>query len=441
MTSDSAELLQQGIAAARSGQKETARLLLMRALDRDERNVAAWLWLSGVMDSLDDRQLCLENVLTLDPDNQAARRGLDWIREQREQSVYVPPLISESQSRRTATPLTPAAAMLYGPPKEPEPEPLQPEPPVESVTQLGDEWGTPQSPAVLEAIDELSDETLCPYCAAPTQPKDKRCKACKGALWTHKRRRPEGSYWFWILMGNMITNITTGNYLFVVFLTLQFGRLVMEGRIQTAEQFLGVYLGLNTLPSDVTSIILSKLPPAAFWAFVIGMTIQLVQAVLIYLRWRPIYWFMVGLAVLAAVVPLALLAVRPGWEAVVLLVLSAAPVFLLLRIEEDFMVDHERYWCAPDKGIHTHSAFYQRGRAYARKKMWALAAVHFRRATAGAPTILTYHLALASAYVGLKRYDRAESALREAQRLEPDNPKVLELFELIAAKKASAITA
>lgn len=36
----------------------------------------AWLWLSTVMDNAADRRICLENVLTLNPRNTYARRGL-----------------------------------------------------------------------------------------------------------------------------------------------------------------------------------------------------------------------------------------------------------------------------------------------------------------------------------------------------------------------------
>jgi len=114
---------------------------------------------------------------------------------------------------------------------------------------------------------------------------------------------------------------------------------------------------------------------------------------------------------------------------------SLLPLIFLFRIEGDFMMEHERYWCAPDKGIRTHSAFYQRGREYARKKMWAAAVVHFRRATAGAPSNVAYHLALATAYVKLNRYERAQSVLRGAQRLAPDNPDVRELADLLAAAR------
>ena len=184
MAGNPADLLRQGIAAAKSGQKETARYLLTQVVERDENNVTAWMWLSGVVENLNDKEVCLENVLALDPNNQVAHKGLDWVRQQREASVYTPPLISESQAQRTSTPLTPAAAILYGKAEpEPEPEPL-PTPPAETFTRPRDHWGEPLSQAAQEVMHEFDNELLCPYCAAPTEENDKRCKTCGGKLWT-----------------------------------------------------------------------------------------------------------------------------------------------------------------------------------------------------------------------------------------------------------------
>ena len=82
-TENADRLLREGIAAAKAGQRERARDLLMRVVEQDEENVSAWLWLSGVVDSLDDQEICLENVLALDPDNEAARKGLASVRKQK----------------------------------------------------------------------------------------------------------------------------------------------------------------------------------------------------------------------------------------------------------------------------------------------------------------------------------------------------------------------
>ena len=72
-------LLSQGIAAARAKQRGRAREYLLKVIELDEGNEQAWLWLSGVMDALEDQKICLENVLTINPQNAHARAGLQWL--------------------------------------------------------------------------------------------------------------------------------------------------------------------------------------------------------------------------------------------------------------------------------------------------------------------------------------------------------------------------
>ena len=68
--------LKQGIAAVKAGRKAEARKLLTQVIEQDERNEMAWLWLSGAVDADEDRRICLENVLAINPNNEMAKRGL-----------------------------------------------------------------------------------------------------------------------------------------------------------------------------------------------------------------------------------------------------------------------------------------------------------------------------------------------------------------------------
>jgi hypothetical protein len=68
--------LREGISAAKAGRKEEARQLLEAVLDADERNEQAWLWMSSVVDSDEERLICLENVLAINPNHEIARKGL-----------------------------------------------------------------------------------------------------------------------------------------------------------------------------------------------------------------------------------------------------------------------------------------------------------------------------------------------------------------------------
>jgi hypothetical protein len=77
------DLLKRGIVALKRGHKAEARDLLIQAVEQDERNEMAWLWLSGAVDTDEDRCICLENVLTINPNNESAQRGLEILQRQR----------------------------------------------------------------------------------------------------------------------------------------------------------------------------------------------------------------------------------------------------------------------------------------------------------------------------------------------------------------------
>ena len=68
--------LHQAMLAAKVGRREEARQLLEAVIDADERNEQAWLWMSGVVETEEERFICLENVLIINPDSEIARKGL-----------------------------------------------------------------------------------------------------------------------------------------------------------------------------------------------------------------------------------------------------------------------------------------------------------------------------------------------------------------------------
>jgi hypothetical protein len=72
-------MVREGINAYKSGQKDEARTLLLRATELDQYNEQAWLWLSGLMDTPEDQRTCLENVLAINPDNERANQGLAYL--------------------------------------------------------------------------------------------------------------------------------------------------------------------------------------------------------------------------------------------------------------------------------------------------------------------------------------------------------------------------
>jgi tetratricopeptide (TPR) repeat protein len=83
-------LLRQGVAICKAGQHQEARRILTQVVELDPDNESAWLWLSGVVDSLQERRHCLEQVLRINPGNAHARNGLTWLERQAAQTALPP---------------------------------------------------------------------------------------------------------------------------------------------------------------------------------------------------------------------------------------------------------------------------------------------------------------------------------------------------------------
>lgn len=70
------DILQQAISMARAGRKVEARDLLLQIVEDDPQCEVAWIWLSGLVDSLEDKIIACENVLVLNPSNDKVRAYL-----------------------------------------------------------------------------------------------------------------------------------------------------------------------------------------------------------------------------------------------------------------------------------------------------------------------------------------------------------------------------
>ncbi len=99
------ELLQQGIAAARAGQRAQARQLLVHAIQADRYNEDAWVWLAGVLDDPADVRRCLQQALRINPLNPQARQGIAWLDQRAKQAAQ-----AQSAAGVQTTPAQPARA-------------------------------------------------------------------------------------------------------------------------------------------------------------------------------------------------------------------------------------------------------------------------------------------------------------------------------------------
>jgi hypothetical protein len=100
MTANVDAMVREGIRAYRAGKKAEARTLLEKAAELDAYNEQAWMWLSAVVDTPEEQRICLENVLTINPNNQNATQGLQMLSGG---TASAPPA---AQSPKSASPFT-----------------------------------------------------------------------------------------------------------------------------------------------------------------------------------------------------------------------------------------------------------------------------------------------------------------------------------------------
>ncbi len=68
-------LLRDAIAAAREGDKTRARALFEQVTELDQRNEKAWFWLASLVETDEERRVCLGNVITINPANERAKKA------------------------------------------------------------------------------------------------------------------------------------------------------------------------------------------------------------------------------------------------------------------------------------------------------------------------------------------------------------------------------
>lgn len=83
---DISQVLEQGIEAAKRGDRATGRRLLEQVIEKEPANELAWIWLASCVNTLKERQDCLERVLQINPDNARAKQALSALSGQQVKS-------------------------------------------------------------------------------------------------------------------------------------------------------------------------------------------------------------------------------------------------------------------------------------------------------------------------------------------------------------------
>lgn len=113
-----ATLLERGINAARNGHHREAKTFLTEVLKQNSRNEQAWLWLSEVVDTVGEQITCIEQVLSINPDNKVAKLALQKLKAQPARLQPAAPTASvevvnaQTAVERRPQRLDPAAAAL-----------------------------------------------------------------------------------------------------------------------------------------------------------------------------------------------------------------------------------------------------------------------------------------------------------------------------------------
>ncbi|MBN1660456.1 MAG: hypothetical protein JXA93_18805 [Anaerolineae bacterium] len=385
-------LLQAGIAAARAGRKEQARDLLMQVIALDDQVEGAWLWLSGIVDDPAERQICLENVLTLNPDNQRARAGLRWLADQA-MTHTDPPMPPPSQPART---------ILHTPaPAAPLPEPDAPPPPPEvKISPFG-----------------------CPYCGGPTRSDEPRCLSCGRMTGIRQRKRQSGLSIGWLVALFLLLGATAWIEGALA------SRLVREEPLPAMVGNTWIHLLVGRVliePTDTAQVkdeaTVERGDRVALVNYVLAGACGLVALGLAF-RSRVAYFaalILCGLLIVAVVG--GILAGLSGWvPTLVRLGGIAFSTYWLVESSPAFEWEVRYYDADLDPDLRTDLDYYNRGLRYRDMGMWAKAAVHWKVAGQLAPRKTAYQIALAHAYLQIGERAAARTVADQAAAREPDD--------------------
>jgi tetratricopeptide (TPR) repeat protein len=433
MTSDEIKLwLSNGIAAAKAGKRAEARELLLRVVDADENNIQAWLWLSGVVTTLEDREVCLQNVLALDPINEAAQRGLAKVRAEIEATPEIEP---------------------------------------ESALRHVEVEAAPETKVTFDFSDtELADPLLCVYCAHLTREEDRQCPHCKRDLVIrfYEREQPRWIWTGWMVSIAEAIFMVGGLLVLIGILASALSAVNYSGQGADITQLLLMYVGQShTVPVQAQTSVLTILPREQVFLRLIYIVLVIIVAFGLLTRKRFFYILYVGtVAIEAALLYLSVSinrvfvsggAASSPLEGILQVALNEAlgmfvllsgvlfGLFLLIKVvlafamNDDFDTRTERLWCVIDKTVRDPNGAFIRAKTYMKREMWTLAALYLQRAVSLQPSTVDYYLALAESYAHLGRYQQSLALLDDAGQLQPDFPMIPNLRGVIVEMQQRAV--
>lgn len=389
------QLLKEGIAAAQAGQKEQARQLLLQVIALDEEVEAAWLWLAGVVDEPEEEQICLENVLILNPGNTAAQRGLQQLRGQN--------LVSAVEPSSTRLPKIDDAQR-----------------PIQNV--IPEVASPPVAPASsLAPLEVEIDAFGCPYCGGSISGAEPYCDHCGRSVEVRLHRRPGGAQLAQLAVLFLLLGIATwleGHLVSQLTSADPFPDWVSRSALQLAIGRASFSPG--GIPEDLANL---ARVVTGIHSVLAGLCI--VTAAGLALRSKVVYFGSFLLAGLLVAASLAGLLTGLTGLLPTLLLVGLVAITVKWLTDSAFALEwQKRYYDAKiDRDLRNAPDYHNRGQHYVEMGMWAKAAAHWQVAAQLAPGQAQYHLSLARAYAQM---DYPEAAMAEADRalaLAPDDTK------------------
>lgn len=371
-TPETETYLQLGIAALKADKRDEARELLTQAIEQDESNEQAWLWLSAAVNTTEDKQICLENVLALNPGNESAKLGLSKLSDPistKDHQVIKPEFIQKSS--------------------------------------YDDIWER--------------DEEICAFCAQALAGDEKECPRCGHQINRHTYRYPNPDIsltilWvmllataqlyllqaiYNILVTRNIPTIILPIFLMGIFLILTAGIYLRQywaymSAIILLITILVINIGGMFLPATLSPAAMVRISPLV--DDVVNPTINLVGSAL---------W---------------------GFR---LLAIGVALVVAVFKAGPDFERVETRHIAKLKKGLQSPSSYHGAAQRAAKRGEWATAVLHWQRAAAKAPGNRQFQRQLGIAYARLGFYQRSADVLQSALRITPDPEQHAQLTRLL----------
>lgn len=434
MFDETRQLLEAGIAAARLSQHEEARRLLTQVIEVDPDNELAWLWLADVVETDEDKRLCYENVLEINPQNSSAKQGLLRLgvattkplpkfqpmdtferdeEEEEERPLLDAPVPPPPDERLTAS----IASAILNPEQASKKQSWRDlklqdnylEAAIEAKSHFNDIW-------------DRDNVEMCPYCAQELTPEQNSCPKCKRNLVSYVYRYENPSYKIHVLWVLLIAMVQ-------MYLMLSYYDLLAQ---RNALPFIW-----NGIMMVVFSTLAFSVYKRQTWAYILtiiiffGSFVSGLNRMFVWVDLSPIGGTPAQEIINSYAEPM----LNSLGSAIALFQVVIATVGFLFAIltAPDFQKMLERRLATVIRGSRDSREYHDIAVKRADDKMWAEAILHWQRAAANAPNQTMYQRQLGMAYAQLGFYERSLDVLQSAQKRTSNQEKIADLQRIIDA--------